>query len=172
MKYQFFYDYECPFCKKGYETLMDLLPSYPEAEIEWRPVEAHPRPEPSHPHTDLCIRAFYIAEELGADIDAFNRKLFRAVVVERKNVEKQEILADLLEDILDREKFLEMLRSGKYASKVKENNDLAYEKNGIWYVPAFRLPLNDSKNAPRLNARGGIGISREEMKTFLEKKTK
>jgi len=73
MKIRFFYDYECPFCKNAYEDLMDLLPSHPNSEIDWRPVEAHPRPEKSWLHTDLCIEAFYTAIELGADMDAVKR---------------------------------------------------------------------------------------------------
>ena len=166
MKFQIFYDYECPYCKKGYETLMDLLPGYPEAEIEWRPIESHPRPEEGHrPHTDLCIQAFYIAEELGADMAAFHKALFQAVSIERRDVEKDEVLAEVLKGIVDGEKFLEILRSEKYAARVDENNYLAYEKNEVWFVPAFRAP----GGAARLDAEGGVGVSREGLKAFLDK---
>ena len=169
MKFQIFYDYECPYCKKGYETLLGLLPDYPEAEIDWKPVESHPRPEEGHrPHTDLCIQAFYIAEELGADMAAFHKALFQAVSIERKNVEKGEVIAKILKGIVDEEKFLEILKSGKYAPKVNENNDLAYEKNDVWFVPAFRIP-DSGKSAPRLDAKGGIGVSKEELKAFLDR---
>ena len=172
MKFQIFYDYECPYCKKGYETLLGLLPDYPGSEIDWKPVESHPRPEEDHrPHTDLCIQAFYIAEELGADMAAFHRALFQAVSIERKNVEKGEVIAEILKGIVDGGKFLEILKSGKYASKVDENNDLAYEKNEVWFVPAFRVPEgnNGTGRTPRLDAQGGIGVSREELKAFLDK---
>jgi len=165
--FQFFFDYECPFCKRGYEDLMGLLPAFPGMEIEYRPIEAHPRPENHGIHTDLCIQAYYIAEELAADMDAFNRALFQAVVVEGRNVEKAEVLADVLKGIVEKDKFLELLKSGKYASKVNENNNLAYEKNGVWYVPAFRVP---GSKTPRLDARGGVGVSREEIRGFLGRK--
>ena len=164
-KFQFFYDYECPFCKKGYEDLMGLLPAYPEIKIEWRPIEAHPRPESTHLHTDLCIQAFYAAEELGADLNAFHKAMFQAVAVEWQNVEKAEVIAEITRGIVDGGKFLQLLKSGRFSVRVDENNALAYEKNDVWYLPAFRLPGNDTI---RLDAKGGIGVSREGIKGFLE----
>jgi predicted DsbA family dithiol-disulfide isomerase len=161
-KFQVFYDYECPYCKKGYETLLELLPHYPGMEIEWKPVESHPRPEDHPPHTDLCLQSFYAAEELNADMAAFHAAMYQAVAIERQNVEKPEVLANIAAGILDKSKFLEILNSGKYAHKVNENNDLAYETEGIWFVPAFRAgPL-------KLDAKGGVGVSKEEVKAFLD----
>ena len=173
MKFQVFYDYECPYCKKGYGTLMELLPEYPGVEIDWRPIEAHPRPEEGHrPHTDLCIQAFYAAEELGVDMDAFQRAMFQAASIERRNVEKGTVIAEVLKGIVDGGKLLEILKSGKYASRVDENNDLAYEKNEVWFVPAFRVlggvAIHGGRSAPRLDAQGGVGVSRKELKEFLD----
>lgn len=168
-KFQIFYDYECPFCKKGYEDLMYLLPAYPGMEIDWRPIEAHPRPENVWPHTDLCIESFYIAVEQGADLDAFNRAMFHAAAIERRDVEKGEILAEILKGIVEGGKFLESLKSRKYAFKVSENNNLAYEEKEVWYVPAFRVPEMGLQAVPRLDARGGTGVSREEIRKFLDK---
>ena len=162
MKIQVFYDYECPYCKRGYESLLELLPHYPSIEIEWRPVESHPRPEDHSPHTDLCLQSFYVAQEMGADMAQFHALMFQAVSIERRNVEDPVILAGIVKEILDGEKFLNILKSGKYASKVNENNDLAYEKEGVWYVPAFRV--GDQK----LDAKGGVGVSKEELKNFLD----
>jgi predicted DsbA family dithiol-disulfide isomerase len=170
-KVQFFYDYDCPYCKRGFEDLLEIADSFSEIEIEWRPVEAHPRPEDHSPHTDLCIQAFYIAEELGVDLTAFHKALFQAVSGEKQNVEEGEVIAKVLKGIVDETKFLELLKSGKYVSKVNENDDLAYEKNEVWFLPAFRLTGSggDLTNAPRLDAKGGVGVSREEIKGFLEK---
>jgi predicted DsbA family dithiol-disulfide isomerase len=174
-KVQVFYDYECPFCKRGWETLMDVLPTLQTngecagIEIEWRPIESHPRPEEVHPHTDLCIQAFYIAEELGTDINAFHKALFKAVIDERRNVEESEVLAEILKGIMDRGKFLELLSSGKYASKVNENNSLAYDKNDVWFIPAFRVVGDSSKAALRLDAKDGKGVNEKDMKKFFER---
>ena len=171
-KIQVFYDYQCPFCKKGYENLIELLPDYKAVEIEWRPIESHPRPENYSPHTDLCIQGFYIAQELGADISAFHALMFEAVCKEKRNVEEPEVLADIIQGIIDREKFLNLLKSQKFASRVNENNDLAYEKEGIWYVPSFRVISPEGRRDLKLDAKGGVGVSIEEMKNFLDIITK
>ena len=165
-KFEIYYDYECPYCKTGYETLLKLLPEFPEMEIEWFPVESHPRPEDHPPHTDLCLQSYYIAKELGADMAKFHPLMYQAVSAERQNVEKPEVLADILKNIVDRKKFLELLNSGKYTHKVDENNDLAYEKKGVWYVPAFRA------GEIKLDAKGGIGVSKDEVLDFLKKVSK
>ncbi|AEF80443.1 DsbA family oxidoreductase [Leadbettera azotonutricia] len=171
-KFQIFYDYECPFCKRGYETLTELLPNYKGIEIEWRPVESHPRPEDHPPHTDLCVQSYYVAQELGADMKAFFAAMFQAVAAERQDVEKPEVLAAILKNVLDSPKFLAILKSGKYAPKVEENNDLAYEKKGVWYVPAFRaLETASGGTLPVLDAKGGVGVNREEVREFLDKLT-
>ena len=168
-KIQIFFDYECPYCKRGYETFMELLPSYPGLGVDWCPVEAHPRPENHHPHTDLCLQAHYIALELGAEMSAFVKTMFQCIAVERQNVEKPEVLADLLKGIADTGKFLEILNSKKYISKIDENNDLAYEKNGVWFIPSFRVLEPIMKDPPKLDAKGGIGVTREEIIDFLNK---
>jgi len=160
---QIFYDYECPFCRRGYEALIELLPKYPIIAMEWKPVESHPRPEEHHPHTDLCVQSFYIAQELGADLAKFHKLMFQGVSVERQNVEKPELLYGIVKEIIDREKFMKLLESGKYANKAAENNDLAYEKEGVWYVPSFRC------GKLKLDAQGGMGVTKDDLKQFLDK---
>jgi predicted DsbA family dithiol-disulfide isomerase len=159
---QFFYDYECPFCKIGYEYLMDEIKNRPDIEIECRPVESHPLPEDCAPHTNLACQSYYAAKDLGADMEAFHKAMYQAVAVERKNVEKIGVICRILEKIVDKEKFRAVLESGKYARQVDENNDLAYEKSGVWFVPAFRM------NGKKLDAQGGVGVSPEELREFLK----
>jgi predicted DsbA family dithiol-disulfide isomerase len=161
-KMQFFFDYECPHCKTGYEYLMEQIGDYPNIEIEWIPVEAHPRPEYSYPHTDLACQSFYIAEELGADMKAFNAAMYQAVSIEKQNAEDPRMLCKILEGIVDARKFSLILDSGKYAKQVDKNNKLAYEESAVWYVPAFRM------NGKKLDAKGGLGISPRELQKFLK----
>ena len=163
---QFFYDYECPFCKEGYEYLMEEIKGnqqlLKEIEIDWRPMEAHPKAEGNRNHTHLACQSYYIAKELGADMTAFHSAMFRAITDEGRDVTKSETLCEILKGIVDTGKFRAILDSGKYAKQVDENNELAYKKSGVWYVPAFRM---DGK---KLDAKGGIGIRPKELKNFLK----
>ena len=159
---RFFYDYECPYCKTGYEYLMEQIDSYPDMEVEYRPIESHPLPEDHPPHTYLACQSYYAAMELGADMKAFHPAMYRAVAIQRQNVEDLEVLCDILKDIVDIAKIREILDSGKYAAQIDQNNDLAYEKSEVWYVPAFRM------NGKKLDAKGGIGIRQEELRSFLK----
>jgi predicted DsbA family dithiol-disulfide isomerase len=162
-KMQIFYDYECPYCKKGYGYLLEQIGSHPEIEIEWRPVESHPLPENHPPHTYLACQAYYIAKELGADMPAFHAAMYQAVATERQNVEQADVLCAILEGIVDTAAFRAILDSGKYAKQVDENNALA-DDSSVWFLPAFRM------NGKKLDARGGIGISPQELRAFLEQK--
>jgi predicted DsbA family dithiol-disulfide isomerase len=164
---QIFFDYECPYCKKGYEYLMEYIGGHGEIELEGRPVEAHPRPENHPPHTDLCCQAYYIARELKANLPKFFAAMFQAVAIERRDVEKVDVLVDIVKDIVDGAKFRAILESRKYARQVDENNDLAYEKSGVWFVPAFRMNRTDGSEK-KLDAQGGLGVTREQVKAFLE----
>jgi predicted DsbA family dithiol-disulfide isomerase len=160
---QVFYDYECPYCKKGYEYLMEEIKRHPNIEIEWRPIESHPLPEDHPPHTYLAGQCYYIAKELGADTPAFHAAMYQAIAIERRNVEKTEVLSEILKGVLDTEKLRAALESGKYAKQIDENNDLAYEKSGVWFVPAFRM------NSDKLDAKGGVGISPSELREFIDR---
>jgi predicted DsbA family dithiol-disulfide isomerase len=88
--------------------------------------------------------------------------MFQAVAVELRNVERLDVLTGIVKDLVDPVKFRSIIESGKYAEKVNANNDLAYEHEGVWYVPAFRM------NGKKLDAQGGIGVGKEELKAFLE----
>ena len=159
---QFFYDYECPFCKTGYEYLLKQICNYPDIQIECIPIESHPLPEDHPPHTYLSCQSYYIAKELGADMPTFHAAMFQAISIERQNVEDPQVLCNILKDILDTGKFRAILDLGKYAAQIDENNDLAYEKSGVWFVPAFRM------NGKKLDAKGGIGITPAELAEFLK----
>ena len=163
-KLRMFYDYECPFCKRGHEYLMAEAGGHPDIEIEWRPIEAHPLPEDCHPHTNLACQSFYIASELGADLAAFHAAMYQAIAIERRDVEKPEVLCGILKGIVDAGKLRAALDSLKYAKQVDENNELAYERSGVWYVPAFRM------DGRKLDSRGGAGINQAELRKFLSGK--
>ena len=158
---QIFYDYECPFCKRGYEYFVKQITDYPDIEIEWRPSESHPLPEDHPPHTYLALQCYYIAKELGADMPAFHAAMFQAIAIERQNVEDPEVLCKILNGIIDTDKLRSALASGKYAKQIDENNELA-DKEGVWFIPAFRM------EGRKLDAKGGVGITPEDLQAFLK----
>ena len=59
-----YFDYACPYCYKGHEYLVELLPLHPDIEVVWRPCEAHPRPERYGMHSDLCIQGLFYAYDI------------------------------------------------------------------------------------------------------------
>lgn len=161
---EFFFDYECPYCKKGYEDLIDLLKDHDDIKVIWRPVEAHPRPEDHPPHTDLCLQGLFFAQEHGADIKAYHERLFAAVHVDKIDVEDAKTVADYVKDLVDRDAFLKALEDGTYKKIQEDGNDYAYEENDVWFLPALRM------DGRKLDAEGGVGVHKDLMKAYLEEK--
>lgn len=162
-KLEVFFDYICPFCLRGHKHLMELLPDHPDIEIVWRPCESHPRPERYGPHSDLCIQGMFFAQENGIDLLAYHERMYDLAQKQRIDIEDIEILADSVADLLDAEAFRLALTSGKYKEIQQSANDYAYERNGVWAVPAFRM--EDRK----LDSIEGIGVSKGQIRRFLEK---
>ncbi len=154
-----FFDYTCPYCRRGHEDLAALLPEYPDIEIVWRPCEAHPRPEEYGPHSDLCIQSLFFALQQGADIWAFHRRMYEAAF--SVNIEDPKSLARCVNGILDPSALLDALQSGRYARAVSEANDYAYERSGVWVLPAYRT------DGRKLDSEAGVGVGREELAAFL-----
>jgi predicted DsbA family dithiol-disulfide isomerase len=98
---------------------------------------------------------------------AFHERMFRAAAGERRNVEQIEVILDVLRGIVDPGKFRSILETNKYAPRVAENNDLAYEQSGVWAVPAFRVV---QKAAPdkKLDSPEGVGLTRDQIRDFLQ----
>ena len=158
---EFFFDYECPFCKRGHEYLMEALKKHPGIEVIWKPCEAHPRPEDHPNHTDLCIQGYYQVAETGGDVLTYHERLYDAIHKDRINIEDLDTLAAYVADITD-DGYKAAIKENKYADKLAEGNNYAYEKNEVWFLPAFRM---DGK---KLDAAGGVGVTREQVEEFLE----
>lgn len=161
--FEFFFDYECPFCKIGYESYLELAGQYPDLHVIWRPCEAHPRPENDHPpHTDLCIQGYFLAESLGVDPVQYHTLMFRAVHVDHIDVEDPEALVRYAAGLIDPAVFREALAAGTYRDVQERANDYAYTENQVWFLPAFRM------DGRALDAEGGVGVSREALDAFLK----
>lgn len=157
-----FFDYECPYCKRGHEDLLRLLADRRDIHVVWRPCEAHPRPEDHPPHTDLCLQGLFYVQAQGGDVLAYHKRMYDAVHTDRIDVEDAAVLVNYASDVVDAAAFLAVLREGRYAQVQADGNDYAYEQSGVWFLPAFRM---DGK---KLDAQGGIGVTAEQLAAFLD----
>ena len=158
-----FFDYSCPYCLRGHEHLVDLLPNYPAVEIKWCPCEAHPRPENHGRHSDLCIQGLYWIMEQDADLWAFHDAMYKAACTDRKidaNIEDAAVLAKYVEGIADPAAFEAAIRKADY-QRVHEANVYAFEKNGVWAVPSFRM------DGMKLDSIEGVGVTRQQLADFM-----
>jgi len=149
------------------EYLSELLPKYPNVEILWKPVEAHPRnEEPDHrPYVDLIVQACLYIQETGGDEYAFTQRIFKAHFEEDLNVEDVSVLVKCAAEsgVEDITAFETALISAKYKKAMLDANDYAYEQKGVWAVPTFVC------GDIRLDAIGGIGITKHQLNRFLKK---
>jgi len=157
-----FFDYACPYCYEAHKHLAALTGKYPKVAIQWRPCEAHPRPERYGPHSDLCIRGMFFARDNGADIWAYHDLMYRAALVNRVQIEDAAVLSKAVDGLLDAEVFHASLRRGDYQDALAWANGHAYEHSGVWAVPAYRA------GGRRLDAIEDIGVTRAQLEAFLQ----
>ena len=161
-KLEVFFDYACPYCLRGHEFLLEILPKFPKIEVEWYPCEAHPRPEDHPPHSDLLARGMYIADDMGVDLAEYHLKMYKAALKDHENIEEIGTVARLVEGLTtDSDKFRKTLLDGAYLGKLNENNQLAWEKYDFPAVPSFRMGEKLLKSVP------GVGVTREMLEELL-----
>jgi len=147
------------------EYLSDLLLKYPNVEILWKPVEAHPRnEEPDHrPYVDLIVQGCLYIQETGGDVYAFTQRIFKAHFDENLNVEDISVLVKCAAEsgVVDITAFKDALTSAKYEKAMLAANDYAYEQKNVWAVPTFIC------DDIRLDSVGGVGITKQQLDEFL-----
>lgn len=157
-----FFDYACPYCLRAHEYLTELMPQYPDVSIVWRPCEAHPRPDRYGPHSDLCIQGYFFVRENGADVLAYHDRMYRAALKDRIDIESIDVLTDSVRDLVDADAFRLALQQGTYQKALAESNRLAFERSGVWVVPAYRM------EGRKIDAVENVGVSKEQLRRFLD----
>ncbi|MCL2163258.1 MAG: DsbA family protein [Oscillospiraceae bacterium] len=160
-KLEVYFDYTCPYCLRGHEYLLEQLPHYPDLAVEWRPCEAHPRPENHGRHSDLCARGMYIALENGADLMEYHSAMYRAALKDYADIEDLNILLRYTEGILNREKFKSALSNGLYEDRLLENNRLAWDEYDFPAVPSYKM------GEKMLKSQLGVGVGKEQLAAFI-----
>ena len=163
-KLEVFFDYICPYCLKGHEYLRELLPKHTDVEVVWRPCEAHPRPERYGRHSDLCIQGLFFAMDNCADIWEYHERMYNAAIKDRVNIEDPKVVAGHVHGLLDPEALLNTLQNDAYEKAVSEANDYAYEQQGVWAVPAYRM------DGRKLDSIEDVGVTKAQLEAFIRNK--
>ena len=142
------------------------MPKYPDVEIVWKPVEAHPRnEEPDHrPYVDLIVQGCLYIQDTGGDEYVFTQRVYKAHFEENLNVEDVSVLVKcaIESGVTDITVFEKALTDAKYEKAMLDANDYAYEQKGVWAVPTFVC------GDIRLDAVGGVGITKQQLNKFLK----
>lgn len=139
-KVEVFFDYNCPYCLKGHNSLVELFRENPDLEIIWHPCEIYERPQHLHGmmHTDLCIQAMFFAAESKIDLWRFHEKMYDIIYKDGVNVEDMNALTNAFEGFLDAEALRVALQNGKHIKHLKEANNYAFGETGVQIVPTYR----------------------------------
>lgn len=157
-----FFDYACPYCHRAHVYLTELISTYPDIHIVWQPCESHPRPDRYGPHSDLCIQGYFYALDHGVDLMRYHDRMFKAALKERIDIENIDVLCEFVKDLVNVDEFRSALKSGTYQKALKEANDYAFEDNGVWVVPAYRM------EGRKIDAVENIGLTKQQIQLFLQ----
>lgn len=157
-----FFDYSCPYCQRGHESLLELLPSFENITVEWHPCEAHPRPERYGKHSDLCIQAMFFVRDTQGDMLQWHHRMYRACLSDHADVESVEVICKYADGLADTAALRAALRNGVYKDELAKANAYAYEQSGVWAVPSYRM------DGRALDAVEDVGVSKERLREFLQ----
>jgi predicted DsbA family dithiol-disulfide isomerase len=158
-----FFDYACPYCLKGHNYLTAIKAEMNDLDILWCPCEAHPRPERYGMHSDLTIRAFFYGTELGIDQWQYHHHVYKMIHEEHLDIENVDLLCQSLQNFFDPDALKKVLTSEQYVQQLAQANHYAYEKSGVWAVPAFRM------NGMKLDSVENVGVTKEQLRSFIQK---
>ena len=162
-KVDVYFDFLCPYCKKGILDLVSIMTDSGDLQANWIPCEAHPCPEISRQYTDLCSEAYYSTVENGGNGTEFVLKVYEAGLGEGKRIDDPALLTDLAALCgADAEKVSVDLKTRRFNAQILKNNDTAWEDLGYLAVPDYRAGDRELKSMP------GCMISEEELRSFLK----
>ena len=166
---ELFFDYSCPYCRKGLAMLMDMLPDHPDIEIVWRPVEAHPRlEEPGHrPYVDIAVQGGLCVSAKKGNERIYAEELYAAWFDRREAIDDVRVLsACAVKAGVPADAFEAELSAGKFVEAQLAANAYAYTQQNVWAVPTLIC------GNVRLDAQEGMGVTRSGLERFLSVCTK
>ena len=138
-KLEVFFDYNCPYCLKGHEQLLQLLPEHHGLEVIWHPCEINVYKKETGKETDLCQQALFFAMDCKVDLWSFHKKIYDLIFFDKVNTKEIDVLTIALRDLLDASTLRQALESGKYINNVMESNNFAFNVIGVHVVPTYRV---------------------------------
>lgn len=91
------------------------------------------------PYTRLAFEGMYFAREKGLD-EKYSDLVYRAYFEQEQDIGERDVLCEIAEKAgLDREEFLQALRSGNYTKQVKEESAYSREVLRVGGVPAIYI---------------------------------
>ena len=138
-KVEVFFDYNCPYCLKGHEQLLELIKDTPELEVIWNPCEISVFKNPSAlTHNDISLQGMFFAAENNVDLWSYHQKVYDMVFKDRMNTKDIDIFVNALEGLLDTKALREDLTSGRYIKSLEDANHFAFKTTGVHVVPTYR----------------------------------
>ena len=137
-KLEVFFDYNCPYCLKGHEQLLEILPDHPGLEVVWHPCEISVFKKEQGKATDVCQQALFFAIDSKIDLWGFHKKVYEMIFVDKVNTADVDVLVNGLKDLLDAEALRQALKDGKYIKNVNAANKFAFDDTGVHVVPTYR----------------------------------
>jgi len=137
-KLEMFFDYNCPYCLKGHEQLVDFLKSNPVQEIIWHPCEISVFKNEQGKPTDISIQGMFFAVDNNVDLLRYHEKVYNLIFKDKVNTKDINTFTSALDGLLDTDALRKALESGKYVKNVNDANRFAFEETGVHVVPTFR----------------------------------
>ena len=88
--------------------------------------------------------------------------MYRAALKDRIDIESIDVLTDSVRDLVDADAFRLALQQGTYQKALAESNQLAFERSGVWVVPAYRM------EGRKIDSVENVGVSKEQLRRFLD----
>ena len=139
-KVEVFFDYNCPYCLKGHEQLVDFVRDKPELEIIWHPCEISVYKDnfAGKKPTDISLQGMFFAADNNLDLWHYHQKVYDMIFKDRTYTQNIDSFVSAFEGFLDTEALRQAFKSGKYVNKVRDSNQFAFKKTGVNVVPTYR----------------------------------
>jgi predicted DsbA family dithiol-disulfide isomerase len=116
------------------------------------------RPFSPTPYTDKAFLGMHFVSAHGGDVQAYNKRVFRAHFERGRDIGDIDVLADIASDIgADAYAFNVLMKEGRYGDAQQEALRHAYFESGVEELPTYKLA--------GLRISGAVGL--ETMEKFL-----